>query len=302
PGRSERGVPVGTRASEDEGQRRFAAGRGLLRWEESPRSTTSGAAPRWAAATALCVDAILALGAVALGHHLAFVDPALDADPAGGRAGLEEAVVDVGAQGVQRHPSVRVALRARHLGATEAAGDLDADALRPGAHRRGQGPLHRAAEGDPVLELLGDRLSDQLRVQLGALDLADVHLHGLAGELVQVAAQGVHLAARLADHDARPGGVDVDSDLAAALDCDVGEPRVGELALDVLADRNVLEQLVGEPAVVEPGRLPVVDVADPEALGMDLLAHQSSTSGLSATEIWLVRLLILVARPSARGR
>jgi hypothetical protein len=66
--------------------------------------------------------------------------------------------------------------------------------------------------------------------------------------------------------------VDVDGDLAAALDRDVGEPRVGELSLDVIADRDVLEQLVGEAAVVEPGRLPIVDVADAKALGMDLLA------------------------------
>ena len=77
---------------------------------------------------------------------------------------------------------------------------------------------------------------------------------------------------------------------------------MGELSLDVIADRDVLEQLVGEAAVVEPGRFPVVDLADAEALGVDLLTHQAPSSGLSATEMWLVRLLILVARPSARGR
>ena len=36
---------------------------------------------------------------------------------------------------------------------------------------------------------------------------------------------------------------------------------------------EVLEQVVGELALVEPGRLPVVDVADAEALGVDLLSH-----------------------------
>src|SRR6185312_1690081 len=88
--------------------------------------------------------------AEALGHHLALVDPAFDADPAGRRAGLEEAVVDVGAKRVQWHTAVRVAFGPRHLGAAEAAGDLDLDALGAGAHRRGQGAFHRAAEGDPV--------------------------------------------------------------------------------------------------------------------------------------------------------
>src|SRR5690606_8015857 len=55
--------------------------------------------------------------AVALGHHLALVNPALDADPPGGGARLDEAVVDVGAQRVQGDAAVRVALGARHLGA-----------------------------------------------------------------------------------------------------------------------------------------------------------------------------------------
>ena len=71
---------------------------------------------------------------------------------------------------------------------------------------------------------------------------------------------------------------------------DVGEPGVRELALDVLADRDVLEQVVGELALVEPVRLPVVDVADAEALGVDLLSHlvlrpQSSGRGQGHAEV-----------------
>ena len=188
---------------------------------------------------AAAAEVLVAAGAVALGHDLALVDPALDADPAGRGPRLDEAVVDVGAQRVQRDAAVGVALGARHLGAAEAAGDLDLDALRAGAHGGGERALHRAAEGDAVLELLGDRLGDQLRVELGALDLADVDADRLAGELVELAAQGVDLGAGLADHDAGTGRVDVDGDLAALLaDLDVGEPGMGELALDVAADRR----------------------------------------------------------------
>src|SRR5207248_8301444 len=88
-------------------------------------------------------------------HDLALVDPHLHADAAEGGARLVEAVVDVGAQGVQRHAAVGVALGARHLRAAEAAGHLDADALGAGTHRRGERALHRAAEGHTVLELLG---------------------------------------------------------------------------------------------------------------------------------------------------
>jgi small subunit ribosomal protein S3 len=69
------------------------------------------------------VQPVLVLGlqrAVALGHDLALVDPALDADAAGRGAGLDETVIDFGAQGVERHAAVRVTLGAGHLGAPEA--------------------------------------------------------------------------------------------------------------------------------------------------------------------------------------
>jgi hypothetical protein len=49
---------------------------------------------------------------------------------------------------------------------------------------------------------------------------------------------------------------------------------VAELALDVLADLDVLEQLVGELPLVEPIGLPVVDGPDAETLRMNLLPHQ----------------------------
>src|SRR5262249_24800796 len=57
-------------------------------------------------------------GRLALGPGLrgvTAVDPDLDADPAERGAGLVEAVVDVRAQRVQRHPALAVELRAGHL-------------------------------------------------------------------------------------------------------------------------------------------------------------------------------------------
>ncbi len=111
---------------------------------------------------------------------------------------------------MQRHAAVGVAFGTGHLGAAEAAGHLDLHALGSRAHRARQGPLHRASEGDPVLQLLGDRLGHELRVELGPLDLEDVDLDLLFGDAMQVATQRVNFGARLADHDARPGRVDVD--------------------------------------------------------------------------------------------
>jgi hypothetical protein len=97
-----------------------------------------------------------------------------------------EAVVDVCTECVEWDASIRVALGPRHLSPAQAAGDLNLYALGARAHRAGERSLHRAAEGDAVLELLGDRLCDQASVELGALDLKDVDLHLLVRDPVQV--------------------------------------------------------------------------------------------------------------------
>src|SRR5699024_7338973 len=110
----------------------------------------------------------------AAADDVALVDPHLHADAAEGRLGLEEAVVDVRAQRVQRHPAFAVELRARHFGAAETARALHADALDLRlAHGRLDRLAHCAAEGDTVGQLLGDALRHQLRVRFRVLDLED---------------------------------------------------------------------------------------------------------------------------------
>ena len=111
-----------------------------------------------------------------VGQDLALVDPDLHADAAERGARFGEAVVDVGAQRVQRHPTLAVALAAAHLRATEAAAALHLDAQRAGLHRRLQRALHRPAERHASRELVGDTLRDQRRVELGLLDLLDVEV------------------------------------------------------------------------------------------------------------------------------
>src|SRR5204863_1243101 len=106
----------------------------------------------------------------------------------------------------------------------------------------------------------------------------------------------------LADDDARAGRVDVDLDLVRVLaDRDLGQAGVAELLLDVIADVQVLHEVLGEVALVEPRRLPVVDVADPHRFRMNLLTHVYALF-VKLMVMWLVRFRILVARPSARGR
>ena len=234
--------------------------------------TTGGPGGPAALAEALLRRLGLPLGAV--GRDVALVDPDLDADPAERRPGLVEAVVDVRAQRVQGDAALAVELRARHLRATETTGALHPDALGAGLHRRLHRLAHGAAERHPAGQLLGDPLGHQLGVHLGVLDLEDVQLDLLAGELLEVAADAVGLGAATADDDAGTGRVDVHADpVTGALDLHLGDPGAlhalahhasdGHVFLDV-----VLVHLVGVPPALEVG-----GDAEPEPVRVDLLAH-----------------------------
>ena len=191
--------------------------------------------------------------------------------------------------------------------------------LAPRAHRGLHRLAHRAAERHPTGELLGHTLRDQLSVDLGVLDLEDVQLDLLAGELLELAADAVGLGATATDHDARTGGVDVHPDpVTGALDLDLGDAgplhALGQEPADrdVLADVGLVE-LVGVPAALVVG-----GDAEAETVRVDLLTHQAfrpflfdvvdpawlpgPRRGCTTRVMWLVRLLIRVARPWARGR
>src|SRR5437868_3570217 len=212
---------------------------------------------------------------VALRHDLALVDPDLHADAAVRRLRFHEAVVDIRANGVKRDAALAVGLPPAHLAAAEAAGALDLHTGCAGADRGCERTLHRAPEGDAVRQLLGDRLRDELRVQLGTLDLVDVDVDVLLRQRVQLAAQRVDLDTGLADDDAGARREDVHGDaLLVLLDEDVRQPRVRELLVDVLADLHVLEQVRRELLLARvPVRLPAVDDPHPQAAGMNLLSH-----------------------------
>src|SRR5699024_1944964 len=186
------------------------------------------------------------------------VDPDLHADAAEGRLGLEEAVVDVRTQGVQGHAALAVELRARHLGTAQTSGALHPDALDLQlTHGRLDGLAHRTTEGHAVGQLLGDTLCDELCVGLGVLDLEDVGLDLLAGQLLELAAQTIGLGATATDDDARTRGVDVDADpVPGALDLDLGDTGPLHARREQAADRDVFLDVVLVLLVGVPARLP----------------------------------------------
>src|SRR5277367_2468770 len=196
---------------------------------------------------------------------LLLADPALDADLAVDGEGLGEAVVDVLAQRVQRHPALALPLAASDVGAAEAARALDLDALGAERHGHLDGLLHGAAEGDAALELQGDVLGDELGLDLGLLDLLDVEQDLLARELHQLGLDVLNLLALAPDDDAGAGRVDLDADaVGRALDEDARDGGLLQLLHERCADELVLEQELRELLLArEPAGLPVA--ADGEA-------------------------------------
>src|SRR5882762_10212129 len=218
-----------------------------------------------------------------LGHRIVLKDFALedpDLDAAGSERGERggNTVIDVGAQGVQRHAAFAVPLHAGDFGAAEAARAVDADAFGAEPHRRLHGALHGAAERDAALELLGDRFGDQLGVELGLADLDDVDDHVAVGQRRNFLAQLLDVGALLADHHAGTRRLDRHPALLVrALDHDARDRRLLELLVQLLADGDVLVQ---ELAVLALARIPagVPGAVDPETQAdrIDLLTHRLS--------------------------
>src|SRR6202171_146989 len=142
-----------------------------------------------------------------LGHRVVLKDftledPDLDAAGAERRERGGHAVIDIGAQRVQRHPAFAIPFHARDFGAAETARAVDANAFGAETHRRLHRALHGAAERDAALELLRDRFGDQRGVELRLADFDDVDDDVGGGDVGNPLAQLVDIGALLADHDA----------------------------------------------------------------------------------------------------
>src|ERR1700719_575861 len=137
-------------------------------------------------------------------EDFAFEYPHLDAAGSVGRERGCDSVIDVGAQGMQRHPAFPIPFQAGDFGAAEPARAVDTDTFGAEPHRRLHGALHGATERDATLELLGDRFSNKLGVQLRLANLDDIDDHIAVGELRHFLAQLLDVGTLLADDDTGP--------------------------------------------------------------------------------------------------
>ena len=208
---------------------------------------------------------------------LALVEPHLHADLPVGRARLGEAVVDVRAQRLQRQLPVQIPLGARDLGAVQPARHAHLDAARAEPQRRLHRLAHRAAERHALFELHRHRLANELRLELGLLDLLDVDEDLAVGALLDFLLQLVDFRPLAADDDARARGVDVDLQLVRrALGLDPRDAGVREPLLQVLPQREILVQQLRVVAIRVPARPPGLVEAEPEPVRVNLLAHSVS--------------------------
>src|SRR5690625_1263729 len=273
-----------------------------------PASARAGAlaiTPARAAAAFLHFGLTPIMGLRIMFHDLAFEDPDLDPDLTIGGDRLDQRIVDIGTKRVQRHTAFPIPFGPRDLGAAKTSGAVDPDALRAHAHRILHRPLHRAAEADPTLELLGDVLGHQMRIDLRPPDLDDVEMQLGFRELGHLLAQILDIRALATDDHPRPRRVDRHPALAVrALDHDAADAGLLGLLADEVADPDVLMQQVtkilriGVPAAV-PGPVDLQAQRD----RIDFLCHQTCSSTWRTLIVsWLNGFRMRPNPPRARGR
>ena len=149
------------------------------------------------------------------------------------------------------------------------------DAVHAHVHRNLLGTLHRALEGNALLELLGDRLGNELRIAVGITDLLDLEVDFLLGHLLEVLANLVHILALATDDHARTSAEQRDANtIRITLDHDLRETRVDEALLHVLADLLILDEERAERLLRrEPAAAPRAVDRQAKACGVDFLTH-----------------------------
>jgi len=208
------------------------------------------------------------------GNDVALVDPALDPDGADRCAGSRLAIINIGAQRVERHATLPVPLAPAHVGAPEASLGLNPYSKSTRLHGGLNGSLHSPTECHPPLQLVGDAASKELGVGLGILHLDHVQFHRMSGDLVQTGPQAVCLNTAAADHHSRTGGVDINLNLFAdTLDLDSGHGTAQQLTIQVVANLRVLVDEIGVALVGMPAGFPIGGYAEAEAVWVNLLAH-----------------------------
>src|SRR5207302_3763400 len=190
-------------------------------------------------------------------------------------ASFGEAILDIGAQRVQRQTALQIPLGARDFVAVQSSADADFDAFAAEAQRRVHCLAHGAAEAHALFQLQRNRFRDQLRVQLRLMHFLDIYKNILAGgALLQFGLELVNFRALAANDDPWPRGLDDDAQLVSRpLDLNRADARRLQLVLELGLQLNVFVQLFVIVPLGKPARLPRLGEAEAKTIWMDFLSH-----------------------------
>lgn len=165
-------------------------------------------------------------------------------------------------------------LRTSHLGAVKTTADLNLDTLGAHAHCRCDCHLHRATVSHLVFDLASDVGRYDLSVEFRTLDLVDVDLNLLVGELLELLLKSVDILAALADDKARTRGGDrYGCHLERALDDDSRHACLRKTSAEILTDFRVFEKSLTVFLSAIPVGVPAADHAEAVADWINFLSH-----------------------------
>merc|ERR1712137_790256 len=178
-------------------------------------------------------------------HDLTFEDPDLDTDDTIGGGCFRVCVIDVCAQGVQRHTTFTVPFGTCDFCTAQTTSDVHPDTQGAHAHGVLHGPLHRATEGHTALQLLSDGLANELCVEFRLANLNNVQVQLGIGHGSDLLAKNFDVRAFFADDHARTRGVNGHTALlVGAFDDHAGNTGLLALFLDEITDAQIFQQQI----------------------------------------------------------
>src|SRR5699024_9474633 len=144
-------------------------------------ATAFGAITTWAAITSL-VGGWAFVGIFATGQELALVYQNLDTNNSVGRMCFGGTVINVRTQGMQRHAAFAIPFGTCNFDTIETSNAHDFDALGTQAHCILHCVFHGTTEHNTTLELLSNRVSNQLCIGFRLADFFDVYMNRYAHE------------------------------------------------------------------------------------------------------------------------
>ena len=184
-------------------------------------------------------------------------------------------IIYVGAKRMQRDAPLLERLGTRYFRAVQTARNHYFYPLRAHTHRRRYGLFRRFLVGHALLDLPRDIVPHKLRVHLRLLHLADVYLYLFLREVLKLSLQPLDLLALLADDYARTRRMDADRyALGRALYVERAYAAVFKALAQVIAQQNILVQIIGEPLLRVPVRRPRAGYPQAQADRISFLTHE----------------------------